>query len=117
MKNKFFLKVICAVATLMTAAIASAEPVIIEITAQDLAPYYDKRYQHNAAVTVQPEENYAAQAPMIIEERRATPASNIDLTEDYFQADKPLLRPMRGVLPSYGLTEEYFESMGYQINN
>ncbi len=119
MENKFFLRAICTAVILTTAAIASAEPMVIEITTQDLAPYYSKRYQQSAAATIQPEQSYAA--PVIVEEQRAVfpstvpvntiPVSNINPIESYLQNDMPLLRPMRGVLPTYGLTAEDFERM------
>lgn len=116
MKNKF-LKAICTAVILSTAAIASAEPVIIEITAQDLAPYYGGHYyynnaQYSAAAAFQPEVSYS---PVMPEEQRVSPAIAVDPIENYLETDKPLLRPMRGFLPSYGLTEEDFERMGHQI--
>jgi|GEM_PF-6830545 len=116
MENKFFLKAICTVAILTTAAIASAEPVIIEITAQDLAPYYGARYakrqQYSAAVEIQSEQTYAVQAPVIVEERRAAaPPRVVNPIENYLGIETPLLRPMRGVLPTLGLTAEEYERL------
>ena len=119
MKNKFFLKTICITAIFATATIANAEA-IFSITAEDLAPYYGRR-AYNAAATIQPEQTYVTQAPIVVEEQRTAPEEmearasvNVDPIYAYQETNTPLLQPMRGILPSYGLSEEDFERLEAQ---